>query len=81
MEKNMIVISNEWFPKQYDSKYKYCLMVGKTDNRVNMVWNYTAREFMDIRDIDGNNVNGKYTAQQIKKMYKSGKVGFYFMEE
>ena len=75
----MIVSSNTHFPKDYKTGYKYCLMVNR-DNKVYMVWNYTARDYMDIRNLEGVSVNSKYSANQIKKLYKTGDVGFYFVE-
>ena len=73
----MIVSSNTHFPKDYKTGYRYCLMVNG-DNKAYMVWNYIAREYMNICDYNGDNVNGQFTVQQVKDMYKKGKVGFYF---
>lgn len=82
-EKNnigLIVTSNRFFPKQYETGYKYCLMVNKYD-KVMMVWNYNARDYMDIRDKNGESVSGLYTENEIKKMYKTNEVEFCFMGE
>ena len=76
----MIVSSNTHFRKPYQTGYKYCLMVNK-DNKVYMVWNYTAREYMDIRDKNFNLVNEKYTVNEVKKLLKDNEIQFTFWIE
>ena len=76
----MIVSSNTHFTKPYQTGYEYCLMVNK-DNKVYMVWNYIAREYMDIRDKNFNLVNGKYTVNEVKKLLKDNEIQFTFWIE
>lgn len=76
----MIVSSKAHFTKPYRIGYKYCLMVNE-DNKVYMVWNYIAREYMDIRDKNFNLVNGKYTVNEVKKLLKDNEIQFVFWIE
>ena len=78
----MILTSNRYFPKHkpVDSNVKYCLMVNK-QSKVTMVFNYNAREYMDIRNKKGESVSGLYTEDEIKKMYKTNEVEFCFVGE
>ena len=76
----MIVSSKTHFTKPYQTGYKYCLMVNE-DNKVYMVWNYIAREYMDIRDKNFNLVNGKYTVNEVKKLLKDNEIQFAFWIE
>lgn len=55
-------------------------MVNK-DNKVYIVWNYTAREYMDIRDKNFNLVNEKYTVNEVKKLLKDNEIQFTFWIE
>ena len=74
----MIVSSNTYFPKDYKTGYKYCLMVNR-NNKVDMVWNYNAREYMDIVDENDNNLGNKYTVNEVKKMYEKNIIHFKFI--
>ena len=77
----MIVSSEKHFPKDYQTGYEYCLMVNH-DDKVTMVWNYNAREWMDIYNKNGEILSGKYTVDEIKKMYKNNLIHFeYIFEE
>jgi hypothetical protein len=54
-------------------------MVNK-ENKVYMVWNYNAREYMDIVDGNGHDLANKYTVNEVKKMYKENLIHFKFYE-
>lgn len=74
----MIVTSEGFFPKQYKMGYKYCLMVG-SDKKVKDVWNYTAMEWMNMRDENFNLMDGKLGVNQVKKMLKNGTLKLTFI--
>ena len=78
----MILTSKGHFPKHKPtgSDVKYCLMVNK-QLKVTMVFNFNAREYMDIRDKEGKSVSGLYTEDEIKKMYKTNEIEFCFVGE
>ena len=74
----MIVSSKKHFPKDYQTGYEYCLMVNNED-KVTMVWNYNAREWMDIYNKIGESLSCRYTTDEIKKMYKKNLVHFEYI--
>ena len=75
----MIVTSKGLFPKQYKTGYKYCLMVNQ-HNKVTMIWNYTAREYMFIVDNNYQDLTGVYSADEIKKMWKNKDIKVIFID-